>query len=147
VAVPHLRASVETTPAVTQAPAAEAPAEEGQEFELNVVGPDGKPIREATVELVADPLPTAEQIHKGQFFQQKRYGLVLATNAAGQLVIERLRAPKHIDLYITIPGYGPYWAGWSSEIHDQAIPAHFTAALEAAWSVGGIVVDADGKPV
>ena len=33
------------------------------------------------------------------------------------------------------------------ESHDEPIPSTFTAQLEAGWSVGGIIVDADGKPV
>ena len=48
-------------------------------------------------------------------------------------------------MFITIPGYGPYWAGWSSENHAEPIPARFTAELEAAWTVGGIIVDRRGK--
>ena len=57
------------------------------------------------------------------------------------------QAPTHFNVFITIPGYGPYWAGWSSESHAQPIPSRFTAELEAGWSVGGIIVDAEGKPV
>jgi protocatechuate 3,4-dioxygenase beta subunit len=111
------------------------------------VGPDGKPIPGAEVELGADPLPTAEQIRKGKLIRQQLHWAVMATNAAGQLVLELPRTPKRFNVYITIPGYGPYWAGWSSEEHDEPIPPRFTAELEAAWSAGGIVVDPDGKPV
>jgi RNA polymerase sigma factor (sigma-70 family) len=123
------------------------PAEPRREFELSVVGPDGKPIPGAEVELGADPLPTAEQIRKGKLIRQQLHWVVMATNAAGQLVLELPRTTKRFNVYITIPGYGPFWAGWSSEEHDEPIPPRFTAELEAAWSAGGIVVDPDGKPV
>ena len=115
----------------------EAPARAGQEFELRVVGPGGKPIPEAIVELRADPLPTAEQIRKGKFVRQGPYGSFVATDAEGRLVVELPQAPSRFNVFITIPGYGPYWAGWSSETHAQPIPPRFTAELEAAWSVGG----------
>ncbi len=48
---------------------------------------------------------------------------------------------------ITTPGFGPYWASWSSANHDQRIPSRFTAQLETGWSVGGISVDSGGKPI
>jgi beta-lactamase regulating signal transducer with metallopeptidase domain/protocatechuate 3,4-dioxygenase beta subunit len=147
VSVPHLRADGEAPPAGSQAPAGEAPARAGQEFALTVVGPDGKPIPAAEVELGGDPLPTAEQIRKGKLIRQQLHWVVMATNAAGQLVIELPRAPDYFNVDITTPGYGPYWARWSSERHDPPLPPRFTAELDAAWSVGGIVVDADGKPV
>src|SRR5262249_3776384 len=122
VSVPHLRAAGGTAPGDSQAPVGEVPAEKAREFELRVVGPGGKPIPEAVVELGGDPLPTAEQIRKGKLIRQQLHWVVMATDAAGQLVVELPREPKRFNVYITIPGYGPYWAGWSSENHDQPIP-------------------------
>ena len=71
----------------------------------------------------------------------------MATDAEGHSWSSFPSAPTDFDVYITTPGYGPYWAGWSSESHAQPIPPRFTAELEAGWSVGGIIVDAEGKPV
>jgi protocatechuate 3,4-dioxygenase beta subunit len=149
VSVPHLRAAGEAPPAGAQAPAGEVPAKAGQEFALTVVGPDGKPIPGVEVLVAAEPLPTAEQIRKGKLIRQGQlhWVAVMAANAAGQLVVELPRAPDFFNVYITTPGYGPYWAGWSSKRHDPPIPPRFTAELDTAWSVGGVVVDADGKPV
>ena len=162
VAVPHLRAGDNATPANSQDPAKhstttnqadrkateeDAPAKDSQEFELQVVGPGGKPIAEALVELRTNPVPTAGQILKGTFVKPGSYGPFVATDTEGRLAIKLPQAPSYFDVYITIAGYGPYWAGWSSETHVQPIPSRFTAELEPAWSVGGIFVDAEGKPV
>jgi beta-lactamase regulating signal transducer with metallopeptidase domain/protocatechuate 3,4-dioxygenase beta subunit len=145
--VPHLRAAGELNPAGAQAPAREVPPKAGQEFELRVVGPDGKPIPAAEVEVWGDPLPTAEQIRTGKLIRQQLHGIVVVTDAAGRIVVELPRVPERFNVSITIPGCGPYWAGWSSDSYAQPIPHRFTAELDAAWSIGGIVVDADGKPV
>ena len=147
VSIPHLRAAGETTPEYPQAPAAEAPARPAQDFELSVVGPDGKPIPGATVELRGDSLPTPDRIRKGKVTGQQLHGIFVATDDAGRLAFEFPRAPGRLGVFITIPGYGPYCTRWSSANHDEPIPARFTAELEAAWTVGGIIVDPDGKPV
>jgi len=162
VSLPHLRAASDAAPADSQNPAqesvtknqvdpnaiiGESRANEGQEFALCVVGPGGKPIPEALVELRTDPGTTAEQIRQGKFVKGGSYGAFVATDVEGRLVVELPRAPTHFDVYITTPGYGPYWAGWSSESHAQPVPTRFTSELEAAWSVGGIIVEANGKPV
>ena len=69
----------------------------------------------------------------------------MAADGQGRLAVERPQS--QFDVFIQTPGYGPYWAGWSSGSHAEPIPPRFTAELEAAWSVGGVIVDADGKPV
>ena len=112
-----------------------------------LLGPGGKPIPEAFVKIRTNPVPTAEQIRHGKFVKRGSYGAFVATDAEGRLVVKLPRAPTYFDVFITIPGYGPYWAGWSSESHAQPIPSRFTAELEAGWSVGGIIVDSDGKPI
>ncbi len=161
--VPHLRAAGEASRTSSQnsatasaspnqrdpkAATKDAPARDGQEFELRVVGPDGKPIPSAVVGLGASPVPIAnKQVRRGKFVRQGSYGVYVATDGEGRLAVELPRAPDRFDLDITIPGYGPYWSEWSSESHVQPIPSRFTAELEAAWSVGGIVVDAGGTPV
>ena len=139
VSVPHLRAANEVPPADPRAPT--------KEFELRVVGPDGQPIPKALVELRTSPAPTAEQFRRGTFVRRGSYEAFAEADAEGRLVVELPPAPKWFDVSITIPGYGPYWAGWTSETHAQPIPPRLTAELEAAWSVGGIIVDGAGKPV
>jgi hypothetical protein len=162
ISVPHLRAAGDSTPSSTQDPAKdsvtkdqadpkaarrEAAANDAQEFELRVMGPDGKPISQALVEIGADPLPTPEQVRAGKFVKRGSYYATLESDAQGCLAIKLPQTPSHFNVYITTPGYGPYWAGWSSDEHSQPIPSRFTAELELAWSVGGIVVDANGEPV
>ena len=120
---------------------------QSEEFELRVVGTGGKPVPEALVELRTNQVPTAEQIRHGKLVKRGPYGAFVATDAEGRLAVKLPGAPAYFDAFITIPGYGPYWAGWSSESHAQPIPSHFTAELEAGWSVGGIIVDSDGKPI
>ena len=127
--------------------AVEAPLKDGGDFDLRVVGPGGNPIPEALVELRTSPAPTAEQVRRGKFVRASDVRTFLATDGEGRLVVAFPKVPPSLDVDITIPGYGPYWAGWSSEDHAEAIPSRLTAELEAAWSVGGIIVDAEGKPV
>ena len=141
VSVPHLRADGQAAPAKSQAPADDVANKAGRDFELLVVGPGGKPIPGAVVELRTDPSPTAERVHKGKLVRRDRYNARVATDGEGRLAVERPPSPAWFDVFIEIPGYGPYWAGWSSDRRTQPIPPRLTAELEAGWSVGGIVVD------
>ena len=149
VLLPHLRPARSET-AIGQRPATAAdavPKQSGTEFDLHVVGPDGKPVAEAVVHVRTEPVPTSQWVRRGKFKRQGSYGAFLSADGEGRLVIELPRSLTALDVDITTPGYGPYWASWSSESHPEPIPSTFTAELEAGWSVGGIVVDADGKPV
>ena len=149
--LPGVRASGEAPPVSPQDPikAASPPAAEGKkEFELRVVGPDGKPIPEALVEFRMEPALSSEQFRRGKFVGKTSYGMTATADAEGTLVIDLTdKKSKYMNIYIRNPGYGPYWAGWTSETHQEAIPARFTAELEAGWSAGGIVVDDEGKPI
>lgn len=151
--LPYLRAANDDSPP-PQAPAksekqpvADSNAAEKPIFELRVVGPDGKPVPSAQVEVRTEPKPTAEQILIGKFTKQGPYGTFATTDNLGRLCIVRPPEPRHFNVDITLPGYGPYCAKWSSETHSEQIPARFTAELEAGWSVGGVVLDGDGKPI
>lgn len=117
-----------------------------QPFALLVVGPDGRPIQ-GQVELRGSPLLTAEQITRGKFLRKANYGTFVETDAEGRLAVNRPENVRNFAASISIPGYAPYWAGWSSGENSEPIPAEFTAQLDAGWSVGGIVVDEDGEPV
>ncbi len=162
VSLPHFRASGEVAPADSQspvkqsqtpgqpsqkAPTNEATAENGKEFDLRIVGPDGRPVPAALVELRANPILTAKQIRQGKYVKESSYGTLVQTDDQGRLLITFPKAPASFSVDMTIPRYGPYWAAWSSESHAEPVPASFTAELEAAWSVGGIIVDDAGKPV
>jgi hypothetical protein len=152
VALPRVRAEVAPTPASPQQPAQEKviprnAVEDSRDFELCVVGPDGKPIPEALIEFWSDPATTADLIRRGTLVREARRGILAKADAEGKLGLSIPRDPERFNFSIQIPGFGPYWAGWVAEEHDPPIPDRFTAELEQAWSVGGIFVDPEGKPV
>ena len=162
ISLPCLRADSDDAPAKAQnsakessAPAQpkeraagdEARAQNGQGFALRVLGPDRKPIPKAVVELHTYPRQKIEQIRQGKLVRRDSSSVYVATDDEGRLQVELTRVPTNFNVYITLPGYGPYWAGWSSQNHAEPIPSSFTAELDQAWSIGGIVVDADGKPI
>jgi RNA polymerase sigma factor (sigma-70 family) len=118
-----------------------------KEFDLKVVGPNGKPVPNAEVEIRSEPSIMDEQIRRGSFVKNHAYGTVTKVDGDGRLVLKLPKVPTSFQVFITISGYGPYWTGWSSDEHQEPIPARFTAELDAAWSVGGIVVDPEGKPI
>ena len=124
-----------------------ATAVETGRFELLVVGPDRKAVPNALVEIRTDPLPLAEQVLVGQFSRKANYGTLFIADGAGRLVIKLAAETKRFEASIITPGYGPYWASWTSENESQQIPAQFTAELEPAWSAGGLVVDSEGNPI
>lgn len=116
-------------------------------FELHVVGPDGKPVPHAEVEFRTAPKPTAEQFLTGEFIRLGSYGTFAKTDAGGTVRMTRMASQRSFELFIEIPGYGPYWASWSSSSHQEQVPSRFTAELDTGWSVGGVVVGDDGKPL
>jgi uncharacterized GH25 family protein len=126
---------------------ASAPESATPVFDLRIVGPDGKSVPEAKIELRTTPVIQANQIHRGKFLRRMRYAATATADADGRLSFERPAEPKRFDLYVTIPGYAPYWAGWSLTSNSEPIPASLTIKLEPAWTVGGVVVDSDGKPI
>ncbi len=160
--LPQLRAAGDATPARSQNPATEsttpgqvnakqttsdAQPRKAQEFALRVVGPDGKPVPRAVVELYTYPDPVIEEVRRGKLVKRESNDVLVATDDQGGLAVVLRQAPINFNVYIEIPGYGPYCTRWSSEEHAEPIPPHFTAELDAAWSIGGIVVDAEGKPI
>ena len=161
-ALPSVRAAVEPPPPAPQAPTATTasstrrpppppiadapPLQDGQDFELTVVGPDGKPVADAVVDF-RGPMPPADQVRRGKRLSQTNYGVNLQTDSEGKIVVGFPKVPPQLMLDLTIPGYGPYWASWAASPHKDVIPARFTAELEAGWSVGGLIVDPAGKPV
>ena len=124
-----------------------SPTGTAKRFELLVVGPDGKPVPHASVEIRGSVKPAADWIEVGKFVKPGPYGTFCETDDAGRFVLKLPKPPKHFSVSIKRPGFGPYWAAWDSSSHPQPVPATFTAKLDAAWTVGGVVVDEDGAPV
>lgn len=127
--------------------AAAAPTAEQRAFELTVVGPDAKPLPGIEVECRLWPKVADQQITAGQFVRRANYGSFVKTDSKGHVALKLPPKLERLDFFISAPGYAPYWAGWDLESFREPIPATLTAELDAAWSVGGIVVDNAGKPV
>jgi protocatechuate 3,4-dioxygenase beta subunit len=124
-----------------------APAQMAATLALRIVGPDGNAIARAKIDLQSAPRIQAEQIARGKYLRRLRFGDSLQADADGRIVLERPAHWQRLDVYIKLPGYAGYWAGWDPQANSEPIPASLTVKLEPAWTVGGIVVDGDGKPV
>jgi protocatechuate 3,4-dioxygenase beta subunit len=113
-------------------------------FDLRIVGPDGKPISDAKVNLSTQPPIDKVRIRAGKFLNKPRFGINILSDADGRVVIERPAHLQYLNFRIHKPGYGYYWS-WSNK--PETLPASQTVTLESAWTIGGLVVDGDGKPV
>ena len=87
-------------------------------FELQVVGPDGKPVPDVTVEIRGGLAGTIQPIKRGKLLTPS----LAKTDEQGVLVIEVAKDPQRFALCIKQPGYGPYWAEWSSQDHAASDP-------------------------
>ncbi len=114
---------------------------------LNVVGPDGKVVPEIALEIRSEPSLKVGQILEGDLFRRMRYGIFVRSTAKGRVALDLPRNLKRLDVYIEVPGYAPYWAGWNFEETSESLPPALTAQLDAAWLVGAIVTDEQGKPI
>ncbi|MDA1229628.1 MAG: M56 family metallopeptidase [Planctomycetota bacterium] len=112
-------------------------------FRLNVVDPTGAPVANANIEIRGNQSINARQIEQGVFVKDGRYGVIVSTDEHGKLVLNWTHTAGHINFNIEQPGYGPYRAAWD----PQLMPIEFTAELDSAWSVGGIVVDEASEPI
>ncbi len=161
VSVPHLGAAGDALPANSKEPtkqlvtkdqpgpkaaAAEPAAKKGKEFELRLVDPGGQSIPRALVELCSSPVLTAQQVRQGAFVRQESYGAIVATDAEGRLVVEPPNKSDYLNVYIRIPGYGPYWAGWTSAIHAEPVPRDSPPSWSRPGRWGESSLAARGRP-
>jgi protocatechuate 3,4-dioxygenase beta subunit len=158
--LPHIRAANNVETGQVVAEETEGAAEDGKAppsgpdaaytgptFELFIRGPDGQPVPQCEVEVRSRPQVTERQVQRGEYLRQGNYGIFLRTDADGGL---RLELPENLDSFdvaIRQPGFGPYWAAWNSEENSEAVPSRFVANLDAGRSVGGVVVDEEGRPI
>jgi uncharacterized GH25 family protein len=118
--------------------------DELRRFELTVVGPDGKPV---------PSLPIAFQMNPplNVWFEDAPDGgapsVVVKTNAAGRAAIELPADVKRLAYLIETPGFAHLRALRDAERTLERIPTTEQATLAPAWSVGGVVVDGQGKPI
>jgi protocatechuate 3,4-dioxygenase beta subunit len=132
------------------APAADpktAPAADAKVFELGIVGPDDKPVQDARVTLIMNPRPNDLRLRAGTLVTKSRNSFVLKSDADGRVAFDRPARLDYLNYQIRKPGYGYYW-NWSNfQNKAETDFAPKTARLQRAWTIGGIIVDSDGKPI
>ena len=144
VLIPLLVIGQAVTPAAGQEGAT---ARKVQPFNLRVVGPDGKPVTGAAVEMRLDPpLLTGKQIRRGEATHIGGRTKFKA-DEEGRIELDLPASPKLFVLEIKQPGFGPYWAEWRTSDHLEIVPPELVAELDEGWTVGGVVVDRGGNPV
>ncbi len=84
------------------------------------------------------------QIRAGTFLSQSRVGLFVRSDAAGRVALAEANHLRFLVIAIRKPGYAFCRTIWNGVKVDGP---NFTAKLQAAWTLGAVVVDAEGKPV
>jgi protocatechuate 3,4-dioxygenase beta subunit len=141
VAAPLLRA-VADQPATHSAPRPSACT-----FDLRVVGPGGKPLPDVQVDVLSEPRIGTGQLRRGKFVSEASSAVTLQSDGDGRMAFEGPAGWNRLALYIDAPGYARYWRAWQPYLHSEPIPAELTAKLEVGWTVGGTIVDGNGKPI
>jgi uncharacterized GH25 family protein len=131
-------------PAAAKTKAAAAPAAPAL-FDLRIVGPDDKPIPDASVNVRAVPPLDKECVKAGTFVTKSRMGFYIRSGADGRVAFDRPQNCESLNLTIRKSGLATYMASWRGAA--DPIPATFTANLQHGWTIGGILVDGSGKPV
>ncbi|TWT74099.1 carboxypeptidase-like regulatory domain-containing protein [Allorhodopirellula solitaria] len=116
-----------------------------QSFELRVVDFEGRPVPNAAVEVRCRPKLERDQVVIGEFKKVNAYGTNLTADSHGVLRIEAEPLAQNLSFSIKAKGFAPYWAEFDQD--QDSLPASFTASIEPAWTVGGVVLDAGGRPV
>jgi protocatechuate 3,4-dioxygenase beta subunit len=116
-------------------------------FDLRVVDPDGKPIPDAKVNLSTQPAIDKVRLKAGKLLNKPRSGVNLLSDADGRVIVERPAHLEYFNFRIHKPGYGYYWSWSNSRNKSDALLKPITVKLERAWTVGGLVIDSEGKPV
>ncbi|APZ94454.1 M56 family metallopeptidase [Fuerstiella marisgermanici] len=126
---------------------AKQPESESRLFSLKVVGPNGKPLPKAQVQIRSNPSVTKDQIVRGEYVKDGQYGNHVIADENGRVSFALPKKFGRLNLSIKHSGFGPYWADFSPGNHLPEISGEFIAELDAGWIVGGIVVDEHGEPV
>lgn len=116
-------------------------------FVLSIVGPFGEPVPKAEIRWTIRPGVNAEAVKQGTFLRGSQTRFYVQSDETGTIGIDLPERISSLDFDIKVPGYGPYWGKWRPAQTGEKIPGEFVATLESAWTVGGIVVDEQGKPV
>ncbi len=138
VTLPPVAAADDAKPnaAAPGAKAAASPERSRATFDLRIVGPGGKPIPGAPAEFSKYSKIQAAQIRCGTFLNRPRYGAKVKADDGGRIASPKATPDplERLDIFITIPGFAPYWAGWDLKANSEPIPTELTAK-------GGVRVD------
>ncbi|MGL6227194.1 MAG: carboxypeptidase regulatory-like domain-containing protein [Thermoguttaceae bacterium] len=107
-------------------------------FTIQLLDPSNQPIPNGKIKVFVNPKP--KNWLKSNFD--------VYTNEQGEYTV-RFAEPTEIREFVwsvRARGYAPYWANWENTTTDQ-LPERFTLTLEKARTIGGKVVDVDGKPL
>jgi hypothetical protein len=133
-------------PATPEASAPPKPLPARRPFELTILGPDRNPVPNITVKFSTKVIKP-DHVLRGTYLRKQGYRTLIQADAKGVLLLTCPVAPGNFNLYIEQPGYAPYWIEWNRNEKADEIPESFTIPLGAAWTVGGVVVDEQGKPI
>ncbi len=76
------------------------------------------------------------------------YGQITHTDDSGILTIQFSgQELEDVSFSIFVASFAPYWANWSMPARSKTLPDSFTATLDEGRSVGGIIVDEEGKGI
>jgi hypothetical protein len=121
--------------------------ETSRNFELLVVDGNGNAVPNAEVEVRSNPKRTLK-VFSGTKQADGRYGQFIRTDERGILTIELSgKALKDVSFSIFAAGFAPYWANWSMPERSETLPGSFTAQLDAGRSIGGVIVDEQGRRI
>ncbi|WDQ15359.1 carboxypeptidase regulatory-like domain-containing protein [Rhodopirellula sp. P2] len=118
---------------------------ESQAFELRVVDLEGNVVPNASIEIRCRPRIAATDIVVGTSEKKGTYGVMVKADSIGVLRLQRKQFPKNISFSIVSEGYAPYWLAFDT--NKNSMPDSATARIEAAWAVGGVVLDPGGRPI
>lgn len=111
-------------------------------MQVHVVDEQGKPIRNATVfrnHVYASGESPRHKIENAEF----------ETDANGTAVISLTGMPHDLRLWATKDSFCPLHAMWAKKFQadGDTIPDEFTFVMRRGTTIGGIVVDATGRPI
>lgn len=113
-------------------------------LKVTVLRPGGKVLPRVPVEIRCEPAISTAQVREGKFLRSEADAVFVESSADGRVAVELPEDVESCQFGVELPGFAPCWKYWSTEY----IPlSPFTLQLAPAWSVGGIVVDTQGKPL
>lgn len=114
---------------------------------LKVFDSKEKPIAGAAVEFVTFPRVVIEVV-TGELLESRGRIHQVKTDGNGRLGIRLPKdTPKSMSYSLNIDGYAPAWLRWKNIEKRSDLPNEYIVKLDDARTVGGVLVDEDGKPV